>query len=68
MDPFNHGNVQPKKCSKEECSKTFTPHLWGTREAQRAGWFLQRNGDAWCPEHNPDWVAAWRAKRNGEEI
>jgi hypothetical protein len=50
-------------CSKEECPKFFPNHKWGYQQAQREGWFMQRNGDAWCPDHNPDWVAEWRAKK-----
>lgn len=63
----NPGNVQPQKCTKEECPKTYMPHHWGTKEAGRAGWFLQRNGDAWCPDHTPDWVDEWRAKKKAKE-
>lgn len=28
---------------------------------------MQRNGLAWCPDHNPDWVAEWRAKKKAKE-
>lgn len=28
---------------------------------------MQRNGDAWCPDHTPDWVAEWRIKRKAKE-
>lgn len=52
-----------RSCAKEECPKFFQNHEWGNKQAQREGWFMQRNGDAWCPDHNPDWVAEWRAKR-----
>jgi hypothetical protein len=55
--------IKPTKCSKEECQKSYIRDHWGTKQANREGWFLQRNGDAWCPDHNPDWVAEWRAKR-----
>jgi hypothetical protein len=63
----NPGNVQPHKCAKEECTKTYMDHHWGTKEAQREGWFMQRNGDSWCPDHVPDWVEAWREKKRNQE-
>jgi hypothetical protein len=56
-----------RSCAKEECPKFFPDHMWGNRQAQREGWFMQRNGLAWCPDHNPDWVAEWRAKRNSKK-
>lgn len=55
--------ARDKSCSKENCPKTYIPDEWGTKRANREGWFLQRNGDAWCPDHNPEWVAEWRAKQ-----
>ena len=58
----------PKKCSGPGCPKTYTPHEWGSKAAQRAGWFLQRNGDAWCPDHHPEWVAAWRARQSTQPV
>jgi hypothetical protein len=51
-----------KFCAHSGCGDKYYPHEWGTKEAQRKGWFLQRNGVAWCPDHNPDWVAEWRVK------
>ncbi|AOZ64930.1 hypothetical protein SEA_OLYMPICHELADO_65 [Streptomyces phage OlympicHelado] len=51
-------------CSNAECPKSFPNHKHGTIGAHQDGWFLQRNGDAWCPDHIPDWVAEWRAKKN----
>lgn len=52
-----------QRCSHDGCENSFAPHKWGNMEAQRLGWFLQRNGDAWCPDHIPDWVAEWRKKK-----
>lgn len=60
-------SVQPKKCSKKSCTNTYTPHHWGTKQAGREGWFMQRNGVAWCPKHIPDWVAEWRKKKAEEK-
>lgn len=61
----NH-HVEPKQCSHEVCTDSYTPHHWGAKRAQSLGWFLQKNGDAWCPKHIPDWVVEWR-RRNQKE-
>lgn len=39
-----------------ECPKAIEP-------MPGDGWFHKKDGDSWCPEHIPAWVAAWRAKR-----
>jgi hypothetical protein len=48
-------------CSADGCDATVPDHYWGKVKA--AGWFFQRNGDAWCPEHVPEWVAEWRSRQ-----
>lgn len=53
-----------KNCSHDGCDKSFKQHKWGAIGADSEGWFMQKNGDSWCPDHNPEWVAEWRAKRN----
>lgn len=50
-------------CGREGCGKSFRPGFWEDHRAQTDGWFMQRNGIVWCPDHNPDWVAEWRKKR-----
>ena len=52
-----------KECAEPGCTETFKDHRWGHGKAQGQGWFLQRDDTAWCPQHNPDWVAAWRLKQ-----
>jgi hypothetical protein len=38
-------------------------------KADRAGWFHSREeAAAYCPEHVPDWVPAWRAKKAAEKF
>ena len=54
-------------CSKPNCESDYFPDKWGKIEAVNLGWFLQRNGDAWCPKHIPDWVAEWRARKKAKE-
>ena len=48
-------------CSQADCDATVKNHRWGKIKAE--GWFFQRDGQAWCPTHVPEWVAEWRANR-----
>jgi hypothetical protein len=50
-------------CSNPSCGKNFKVSHWDTKKAQRDGWFLQKDGSKWCPQHIPSWVAEWRAKQ-----
>ena len=54
-------------CSEPECPATAKGHRWGKIHAQRSGWFFQLDGRAWCPDHLPSWLAAWR-RRNAEAV
>lgn len=51
------------ECCVPGCSNTHKADRWNTSKAQALGWFFQKNGQAWCPEHTPDWVAEWRARK-----
>lgn len=53
------------ECAYLGCDNTYRDHRWGATKAHDAGWFIQKNGDAWCPEHVPKWVKSWRARRKG---
>lgn len=53
-------------CSHPGCTQAVLNHRWAHLRAQTDGWFFQRNNTAWCPDHVPDWVPAWRAKRDEE--
>lgn len=48
-------------CSDPKCSVKIKNHRWGQTKAD--DWFFQKNGDSWCPQHVPDWVAGWRAQK-----
>lgn len=52
------------QCRHETCEAEFKDHRWGRIKAHDAGWFEQKDGTAWCPEHNPPWVAEWRASQD----
>lgn len=49
------------KCQR--CDATFRDHEWGHKAAQVDGWFLMKNGDAYCPRHVPSWVYDWRQRK-----
>jgi hypothetical protein len=49
------------------CTAKTPGHNWGKRKAQAEGWFFTRDGKAYCPVHNPPWVAEWRARRVNSE-
>lgn len=51
-------------CMKDECEKTLTygNHRWDKIRGE-SGWFLQRTGENWCPDHHPEWVTEWRARK-----
>lgn len=47
-------------CSEEGCEEK-------TRSHSKPGWFYSRYGsEAYCPEHVPDWVEAWRKRKRQE--
>jgi hypothetical protein len=52
------------KCSHENCKATVSGNKWSAIRAHDIGWFFAKNGNAFCPAHNPPWVAKWRARRN----
>lgn len=53
------------KCDHEDgCDQTFKDSgYWAHIDTDKQGWFFMKDGRSFCPEHTPEWVAAWRAKR-----
>lgn len=49
------------RCAGPGCQASIPDHAWGHTKA--AGWFLQKDGRAWCPEHQPGWLQGWRNRR-----
>lgn len=49
-------------CNAEGCDASYPRHRWGAITAYDSGWFAQKEGITWCPEHIPEWVKPWRAK------
>lgn len=54
------------ECCFTYCTATIKSHRWAQIRASDHGWFFGRNGDVFCPEHVPDWVAAWRERRKAQ--
>lgn len=54
--------IESKPCNVTECPRTYVPHRWGAIKAHADGWFIQKDGTAWCPDHPPAWLKAWRAR------
>jgi hypothetical protein len=50
-------------CTAADCQNEYKKHRWGKMQAVDDGWFIQRNGQAWCPEHIPLWVIQWRIRK-----
>lgn len=48
------------KCAELACPANHKEGGWWNTEASNQGWFMQFNGDHWCPEHVPAWVGPWR--------
>lgn len=49
------------KCAEPDCTRTIKNHAWGRIKADN--WFQQKDGKVWCPDHRPEWYAAWRARQ-----
>lgn len=56
----NSRGIGDKPCSVPSCANSIRDHSWGHIKA--AGWFFSKTGEAYCPEHIPEWVPAWRAR------
>lgn len=52
------GDYKSVQCDHQDCEATHPNHAWGRIRAE--GWFHQKDGQAYCPEHVPAWVEAWR--------
>jgi predicted component of type VI protein secretion system len=56
---------QSAACAKREegCTATVAGHKWAKIRATSEGWFFSQQGEAFCPQHLPDWVGPWRARQ-----
>src|SRR5947209_6361233 len=53
-----------KQCAHDGCTAEHQFDGYNAVRAHSFGWFSQRDGRVWCPDHNPPWVTEWRAKRH----
>ena len=59
--PYDVGKIV---CCIQGCDRQIAEgHRWGKIRAQDKGWFFAKTGHVYCPDHVPDWVAAWRERR-----
>lgn len=54
------------RCSGPGCDDTCGNNKWAKIAAHEQGWFFERSGAVWCPEHLPDWVEPWRIEQRYE--
>lgn len=52
------------QCAEPGCTNTHKKDRWNTTKAHEKGWFFQKDGTAYCPDHTPEWVAKWRKGKN----
>lgn len=48
-------------CEGFNCGRTVKNNRWARTKA--TGWFFTRDGRAFCPNHVPAWVPAWRRQQ-----
>lgn len=48
-------------CNHPGCMNTVSLAKWSTI---KSNWFFSKGGRAYCPEHIPEWVLAWRKKNS----
>lgn len=58
--------VEPTRvhCAADECPRHVADNKWAKIHA--IGWFFQRDGTAFCPDHLPEWLASWRDNKDVE--
>ena len=60
---MSYAAEHPVCCAREGCPSSHPGSRWDTVKADRAGWFHQQDGTAWCPDDVPAWVGPWRERR-----
>jgi hypothetical protein len=63
----SHASAHPVRCARQAdlgCPAQVPGSRHDQIRAQAAGWFFSRREDAaFCPDHVPDWVPAWRERQ-----
>ena len=62
--------VPPVGCSHPDgCLATVKiGSKWDHLRAHTEGWFFTKDGQRYCPDHHPAWVAEWRARKARGEV
>lgn len=49
------------KCEEKGCRATHKTDKWNNIKAHADGWYMQKDGKEWCPDHRPEWAPkTWR--------
>lgn len=69
---MSYASEHPVTCVRREdlgCPSSFPGSKFGAIKAQDEGWFFAKDSGprgssaAYCPEHVPEWVTAWRERK-----
>lgn len=64
---MSYASEHPAHCARKDdlgCTESVPGSKWAAIKASEDGWFFSREESAaYCPAHNPPWVAAWRARQ-----
>jgi len=65
---MSHRAENPVSCARQGdlgCAASFPGSKYDAIQAAAGGWFFsQKTDEAFCPEHEPAWVAGWRAAKH----
>lgn len=62
-DGPEHGTCVECGAKVQHNNQSGRASQWDFKRASSAGWFFKRDGTSYCPEHLPEWVDGWRARR-----
>ena len=61
---MSYASEHPTRCSHEKCPASVPGSKWAhVKATAEQGWLFLKNGETYCPDHLPEWVAAWRARK-----
>jgi hypothetical protein len=60
----SYATDHPTKCRGKECTASVPGSKWARVKATaEQGWIFLKSGEAYCPDHLPDWMGPWRARK-----
>lgn len=48
--------MQYRHCAESGCEEKFFGNRGAMMKAHYSGWYLQKSGKVWCPDHRPAWA------------